>query len=91
MVKLPYLAMFTFSKKEILCVEEKILAKQKAHPSYSLLDGVDLASLQIRFFSFGYAIFCAEFYMWLQEQHPSLKIIREGVEAFSREEIDRTL
>ena len=87
MVKLPYLAMFSFSQKEILSVEEKILAKQKAHPSYSLLDGVHLASLQIRFFSFGYAIFCADFYMWLQEQHPSLKTIRKGVEAFSREEI----
>ena len=87
MVKLPYLAMFSFSKKEIISVEEKILAKQKDHPSFIELDGVDLSSLQIRFFSFGYAIFSADFYLWLQEQKPSLKSIREGVEAFSREEI----
>ena len=86
-VKPPYLAKFTFDKSEVASMQETIRAKKDNPQTAFFLESTLLKTLHLRFFSFEYATFYAEFNMKGENHTLDFNLLRENVEALSRDKI----
>ena len=86
MVKPPYLATFTFDESGVTTMEETLRTANDPQLT-SLLDSSSLKTLHLRFFSFEYATFSAEFNKKGENHALDYNLLRENVEALSQDEI----
>ena len=86
-VKPPYLAKFSFDKSEVASMQEAIRASIDATQTAFFLASTLLKTLHLRFFSFEYATFYAEFDIKGENHNPDFNSLRQNVEALSHDDV----
>ena len=86
-VKPPYLAKYSFDAHEFAFIGQALRESISDSQSASFIENILLKTLHLRFFSFGYATFYAEFGLIEENHNLSLKSLRTNVEPLSREEV----
>ena len=86
-VKPPYLAKFSFDKSEIASMQEKIRTPNDKPQIASFLEKTLLKTLHLRFFSFEYATFYAEFNIKGENHNLDFNMLRQYVEELSHGQI----
>ena len=81
-VKPPYLAKFSFDKSEAVTMQETIRASVDEQIA-SFLESALLKTLHLRFFSFEYATFYAEFNIKGEDHNLDFNLLRGNIEALS--------
>ena len=84
-VKPAFLALASFRMDELARLEHSLRATEMDVAGFYPPKSLSLVSVHMRFFSFGYATFRAEFRLLGSNEEVSLRGIREGVEALSAE------
>lgn len=86
-VKPPYLAIFSFDKSEVVTIQETISTYIDKPEITSFLESTLLKTLHLRFFSFEYATFYAEFNIKGENHNLDFNLLRENVEALSHDRV----
>ena len=86
-VKPPYLAKISFNKSEVKSMQETIRTSIGNSQIASFFESILLKTLHLRFFSFGYATFYAEFNIKEENHNLNFNLLRQNVEALSHDRV----